>query len=100
MSKKILSTEVAHIAQLTKLNLSENEHEKLSQMLSETLEYVAVLDELDTTSVNETFQVTGLKNVYREPNFPVNGLTQEEALQNAPITKDSKIGTKAVFGRE
>ncbi|HDQ88813.1 MAG TPA: aspartyl/glutamyl-tRNA amidotransferase subunit C [candidate division WWE3 bacterium] len=100
MSKKISSMDVAHIAKLTNLTLSDAENEKLSQMLSDTLGHVGILEEIETSSVPETFQVTGLTNVYRDTNFPVTSLTKEEVLQNALIQKNGKIGTKAVFGRE
>lgn len=86
-----------HIAQLTNLTLTQEELAKLSVMLSDTLEYVALLKELDTSNVPETFQVTGLSNVYREANFPDTSLTQTEALANASTKRDNKIGTKAVL---
>ncbi len=98
--KNISLDDVAHIATLTNLKLSAEEAKKLSAMLSDTLDYVKVLEELDTSSVVETFQVTGLSNVYRDANFPDTSLTKEEVLSNASSQKDGKFGTKAVFERE
>ena len=98
--KNISLSDVSHIAVLANLNLSADESEKLSKMLSDTLDYVKVLEELNTSSVPETFQVTGLVNVYRETNFPNTSITRKEALSNAPLQKEGKFGTKAVFEKE
>lgn len=92
--------EVDRIAKLANLKISAEEAEQLSRMLSETLEYVAVLDELDLPNIKETSQVTGLTSVYREEDFPKTGLEVFDALKNAKLIKDSKIGTNAVLHRE
>jgi aspartyl-tRNA(Asn)/glutamyl-tRNA(Gln) amidotransferase subunit C len=97
MKQEISIEDAKHIAHLTNLTLTQEELAKLSVMLSDTLEYVAVLKELDTSNVPETFQVTGLSNVYREANFPDTSLTQAEVLANAFVKRDSKIGTKKVL---
>ncbi len=88
-----------HIADLCNLELSFVELEKLEKMLSDTIGYIKILEELDTSSVSETFQVTGLSNVYREVDAMPQMLSQEEALKNAPQTRDGKFVTKAVFDR-
>ncbi len=56
------------------------------------------LQELDTKSVIETAQVTGIKNALREDN--VEGTTKgtrERILKNAPEIEDDLIKTKSVF---
>jgi len=97
MSGNISLSEVDKIAKLANLKLSPEEEKQLSQMLSETLDYIAILDELDLSNVKETLQVTGLINVYREQNFPKTGLDSFDALRNAKLTKDSKIGVPVVL---
>jgi len=63
---KISQEEVKKIAKLADLKLTENEVEKFQKQLSDVLNYVAVLDELDTFKVKPTSQVTGLKNITRD----------------------------------
>jgi aspartyl-tRNA(Asn)/glutamyl-tRNA(Gln) amidotransferase subunit C len=50
--------------------------------LTETLDYIATLNSIDTKNVEPTSQVTGLTNVLREDEAHPS-LSQEEALQNA-----------------
>jgi aspartyl-tRNA(Asn)/glutamyl-tRNA(Gln) amidotransferase subunit C len=64
MAKKILSTDdVLHLARLANLQLTEKQVEKLKQQLSETLDYVENLSQLDTSKVEATAQTTNLINV-------------------------------------
>lgn len=58
--------QVAHIAKLARLKLAEGEAEKFAGQLSEILQYVEVLNEVNTEGVEVTSQATGLKNATRE----------------------------------
>ena len=58
-----------------------------------------MLNELDTSKVEPTYQVTGLVNVFQNETL-YKTLTQEEVLQNAINTKEGMIGTSAVLERE
>ncbi len=80
---KITKQEVEHVARLARLELSEQEKEKLTDQLSNILTYVEKLNELDTTGVEPTAHVLDIKNVMRD-DVVVPGLTQEQALANAP----------------
>ncbi len=100
MTKERLSKEeVLHIAQLCNLTLNQVEIDKLSVMLAETIEYVKVLDELDTSHVKETYQVTGLTNVFQKTGQKNTTLSQQEALANAKEVIKDMFATKAVFER-
>jgi aspartyl-tRNA(Asn)/glutamyl-tRNA(Gln) amidotransferase subunit C len=80
---KISKQEVEHVAKLARLELSEQEKERLTDQLSNILTYVETLNSLDTKGVEPTSHVLDLKNVMRD-DVPVPGLTQEQALANAP----------------
>jgi aspartyl-tRNA(Asn)/glutamyl-tRNA(Gln) amidotransferase subunit C len=80
---KISKQEVEHVAKLARLELSEQEKEKLTDQLSNILTYVETLNSLDTKGVEPTSHVLDLKNVMRD-DVAVPGLTQEQALANAP----------------
>ena len=91
--------DIEKLSELVKLPVSEVEKEDLSGMLSQTTLYMDMLNEIDTSSVEATYQVTGLQNVYQDETLNKT-LTQEEVLQNAKIKKDGMIGTSAVLERE
>jgi len=70
-----------HIANLAKLNLSDAEIGKFQKQLSSILEYVELLNEVNTVNVEPTAQTTGLKNVAREDRpSEEQSLTQEEGF--------------------
>lgn len=78
---------VKHIAQLAKMSVSQSEAQKLASAFNETLAAVNQLQEIDTSKVEPTHQVTGLENCWRED--VVNSdlsFTQKEALANAKQT--------------
>lgn len=91
--------DIEKLSDLVKLPISEVEKSKLSEMLTQTTEYMDMLNELDTSNVEPTYQVTGLTNVFQNDEM-TKTLTRTEVLQNAPHTKDGTITTKAVLERE
>lgn len=58
--------EVKKIAHLARLGLRPDEIEKFSQQLDSILEYVTILNEVNTDNVEPLRQVTGLANVMRK----------------------------------
>ena len=88
--------EVKKIAKLANLTLTGEELSKYQQQLSETLDYIKVLEELDTTNVSPTFQVTGLVNSLRE-DVVEESLSSAKVLENAKETERGYIVTKRVL---
>jgi len=76
-----------HLAKLANLTISPEEKTSLTKQLEETIDYIEILQELDTSTVQPTSQVTGQKNVVRKDETK-EGLTQKEALANAPKQKN------------
>lgn len=76
-----MKIDVAHVAKLANLTLNKEELKKFEKQLSETLDYVSQLEEIDTKDVESTSQVTGLKNVTRKDRV-IPSLSQEEVLSN------------------
>ena len=95
----ITKEQVIKISELVKIPLTNTEVEKLAKMFSETLETIEVLKGLDTTDVAETYQVTGLTNVFQNGEKNRTTLSQKEALKNAKEVIKNLIVTKAVFDR-
>lgn len=62
----ITPEQAKHIAKLARLGLKDEDVEKFSRQLSNIMEYVEKLNEVDVKDVQPTSQVTGLENVMRE----------------------------------
>jgi aspartyl-tRNA(Asn)/glutamyl-tRNA(Gln) amidotransferase subunit C len=95
---KLTKSQVQHISDLARLDLSDAEIAKFQKQLSSILEYADLLNEIDTANVEPTAQTTGLKNIYHEDKqVEEQGLTQEEVLANAPQKQKGFIKTAAVL---
>jgi aspartyl-tRNA(Asn)/glutamyl-tRNA(Gln) amidotransferase subunit C len=90
------SQEVAHVARLARLSLDPEELERMGAQLSNILEHIVALQEVDVTGVPATAQVTDLATVMR-PDEVTTGLSREAALANAPDQRDGMFRVKAVF---
>ncbi|MBI2086182.1 Asp-tRNA(Asn)/Glu-tRNA(Gln) amidotransferase subunit GatC [Candidatus Daviesbacteria bacterium] len=93
---QLTKDEVKHIAKLANLPLTAEEEEKYSEQLSNILKYIEKLNQVDTSSIEPTFNVSGQSNVQRADET-VASLSQKEALQNAPKVKDNMFETKGIF---
>lgn len=90
--------EVEKIALLARLGLSEEEKEIFAKQLSSILDYVEKLNEVDTTGVEPTAQVTGLENVMREDEVIQHSDEIKKGLMDqAPDKEDNLIKAKSVF---
>jgi aspartyl-tRNA(Asn)/glutamyl-tRNA(Gln) amidotransferase subunit C len=79
--------EVEHVAELAKLGLSEGEIERFREQLSDILDHVETLNQLDTSAVQAMAHVTGLENVMRD-DVVTPCLEREAVLANAPDQED------------
>lgn len=96
---QLTKDEVKHVGQLANLTLNDQEIERLSDQLSETLKYIEQLNEVDTKQVEETHSVTGLVNIMR-PDETEKSLTQSQALQNSKSSENGQFKVKAIFEQE
>jgi len=89
--------QVKHIAKLARISLTEAEVKKFSAQLSGILDYVAILNEIDTQNVEPTSQVTGLENVMREDEIKEFS-DKEGLLRCSPLEiKNNQIKVKSVI---
>lgn len=87
---------ITHVAEVARLNLTDEEIKKFIPQVKEILELFSKLDEVDTKGVDPSFQPVEIKNVLREDN-PGGCLTQKEALSLSEHKKDGYFkGPKAV----
>ncbi len=84
---KITRDEVERVARLARLELSEAEREQMTAQLDSILAYMDALNEVDTSGVEPTTTVVPMASVMREDTMRP-GLSQEEALANAPDPVD------------
>ena len=85
MSALLSTIEVAKVASLARLKLSVEEQEQMAVQLARVLEYVDVLNEVDTDDVEPMAHTVEVTNVLRE-DVPRDSLPREAALSNAPKT--------------
>ncbi|WDF80159.1 Asp-tRNA(Asn)/Glu-tRNA(Gln) amidotransferase subunit GatC [Mucilaginibacter sp. KACC 22773] len=74
---------VEKVAHLARLELNETEKQDMIQDMSKILDFMAKLNELDTTGVEPLIYMTDGANVLRD-DVVKQQITHEEALENAP----------------
>lgn len=88
--------EVEHIAELARLELTEDEKALYRHQLSAILEHARVLQAVDTSAISPTATVLPLRNVMRadvvEPSMP-----REDVLANAPDTEGGCFRVRAIL---
>ncbi len=81
---------VDHVARLARLDLSDEERERMRVELSHILEHAGRIQALDLDGIEATSHSIPLKNVMRKdearPSLP-----QDEALRNAPAQEDGRF---------
>ena len=75
--------QVLHVAALARLELSDEEVERMASELSHVLDHIEKIRELDLDGVPPTSHVVDVVNALR-PDEPQPSLTHEEALASAP----------------
>lgn len=79
--------EVRHVATLARLGLEAGEEDFYAEQLSGILSHIDRLQELDTEAIPPTAQVVEVTNELREDEARP-GLTQDQALANAPAAHE------------
>jgi len=84
---KISRKEVEHVADLARLNLTEQEIELFTDQFNSILEYFAKLQEIDTANVEPTAHAVQLYNVLREDQV-TGSMESEKVFANAPWAEE------------
>ncbi len=79
--------EVLYIARFARLEFDEEKVEEFAHQLGRVLDYINKLSELDVSDVEPAYHVLDMVSVMREDEVK-EGLSQQEALSNAPDPKD------------
>ncbi len=75
--------DVSYVANLARLEFSEEETMAMAKELGVVLDYAETLGKLDTSNVKPTEHVLSMQNVFRSDQIKA-GLSNQEALANAP----------------
>ena len=93
---KLTREQVAHIAELARLSLTDQEVALYQEQLSAVLEYAGRLQDLDTEAIPPTATVLPVRNVMRaDESRPA--MAREDILANAPETQDGCFRVQAVL---
>ena len=80
---KTSDLDVAYVARLARINLTEAEAKVFQKQLDDVLEYVEKLRQADITDAEPAAHALPIFNVFRE-DTPRDWFTAEQALSNAP----------------
>ncbi len=76
--------DIPHIANLARIELTDDEVTRFDAQLSQILEYAAKLKEIDVTGIEPTAHAYPIFDVVREDVAHDKNFTAKEALANAP----------------
>ncbi|MBV0894714.1 Asp-tRNA(Asn)/Glu-tRNA(Gln) amidotransferase subunit GatC [Microbacterium sp. NC79] len=90
---------VRHLGVLARIQLTDEEVERLTGQLDVIVDNIAKVSEVATPDVPATSHPIPLENVFR-PDVPQAPLTQQQTLQNAPDAEDGRFVVTAILGEE
>ena len=90
---------VDHVARLARLDLSEEERERMAPELSKILDHAARIQALSLDEVPPTSHSLPLRNVMR-PDEPRPSLHPDDALANAPQAEEGRFMVPRILEEE
>ena len=97
--RSISRDEVAHLARLSRLGLTDAELDQYAAQLDSILTHVAQVSEVAADDVPPTAHPAELANVLR-PDVVAPGLTTEQALSGAPAVEQDRFAVPQILGEE
>lgn len=88
--------EVKHIADLARLQLTDEEMQRYQQQLSDILDYAARLQQLDTSHIAPTASML-VERLPLRPDEAASGLTLDEIFKNAPLAEQRQFRVPPVM---
>ena len=88
--------DVEHVAHLARLHLTDDEIDRMQTQLSNILEAIETLRDVDTSHVGPTASVIQLENVMRD-DVPTSPMPRDVALANAPLRDDPFLRVPTVL---
>lgn len=97
MADFITDETIEYVSTLAKLELSFAERETAKKDMQKMLDYIDMMNELDTEGIKPLSHAFPMQNVFRE-DVVTNGDGSEEALQNAPARAGKLFAVPKTFG--
>ena len=98
-SDPITRADVAHLADLARIDLSDEELDHLAPQLAVILDSIASIREVAADDIPPTSHPLPLTNVFREDDVR-HSLTAEEALSGAPLVEEQRFAVPRILGDE
>jgi aspartyl/glutamyl-tRNA(Asn/Gln) amidotransferase, C subunit len=98
-SAVITTEQVAHLANLARIALTDQEIQKLTGELGVIIDSIAKVSEVATADVPATSHPIPMSNVFR-PDVVGQTLTREQALSGAPDHDGARFKVSAILGEE
>ena len=97
MAERITRADVAHVARLARLDVTEDELDRFTQQLGAVLEHAADVEALDTAGVEPTAHPLPLQNVLRD-DVVTPSVDRDEVLSQAPAAEDGRFRVPRILG--
>ena len=97
MSERITRDDVAHVARLARLQLTESELDAFTPQLAAVLEHAADIEALDVSDIPPTAHPLPLVNVQRA-DVVVPSLDRDEVLDQAPAAEAGLFRVPQILG--
>jgi aspartyl-tRNA(Asn)/glutamyl-tRNA(Gln) amidotransferase subunit C len=94
---RLTRDQVAHVADLARLELTEEELDLFTGQLAEILDHAADVASLDLTGVEPTAHAMAVTNVLR-PDVPAPCTDRDELLAAAPSVEDHRFRVPRILG--
>ena len=96
MANNISQEKVLEVADVSRLYVTEEEADKLTEDIQSIIRHAEVLQEVDTSGIEPMTHAIQLENVMRDDK-PRATATQEEVLKNAPDHKDGEFRVPSIL---
>lgn len=99
MGARITRDDVAHVANLARLSLTDDEAAVFTDQLAAVLDHAADVEALDVAGVDPMVHPYPLRNVVR-PDEVGPTVDRDDVLSQAPATEDGQFRVPAILGDE
>lgn len=99
MAHRITRDDVAHVARLAYLELTDEELERYTSQLAPVLDHARDVESLAVGDVPPTAHPLPLRNVFR-PDEPDESLSRDDVLAAAPRAEDGRFRVPPILGEE
>lgn len=97
MPARISRDDVAHVADLARLRLSDEELDRFTEQLGAVLDHAADVEALDVAELAPTAHPYPLRNVVRD-DHPAEVVDRDEVLAQAPAVEEHQFRVPPILG--